>query len=170
MDASNVQHLTVSEPFLRLGSLLAEGPFYRPEDDTLHFVDIIGKLLYRVPLSGSPPPRALSIEDAVGVAGLIEGDNDNYIVAAKRGFALLNQESGELKYLAKVCSDAEQEKILRFNDGAIDCMGRFWAGSMYDFDFSYGGSEPWGVVYRYDPDGSLHRMIEGANIPNGIGW
>ena len=111
MDASNVQRLTVSEPFLRLGSLLAEGPFYRPEDDTLHFVDIIGKLLYRVPLSGSPPPRALSTEDAVGVAGLIEGDNDNYIVAAKRGFALLNQESGELKYLAKVCSDADQEKM-----------------------------------------------------------
>jgi sugar lactone lactonase YvrE len=22
---------------------------------------------------------------------------------------------------------------LRFNDGAIDCMGRFWAGSMYEY-------------------------------------
>jgi sugar lactone lactonase YvrE len=110
MEASNVQRLTVSEPFLRLGSLLAEGPFCRPEDDTLHFVDIIGKLVYCVPLSGSPPPRALSTVDAVGVACLIEGDNANYIVAAKRGFALLNQESGELKYLAKVCSNAEQEK------------------------------------------------------------
>lgn len=110
MELSKVQRLTVSEPFLRLGSLLAEGPFYRPEDDTFHFVDIRGKLLYRVPLSGSPPPRALSTEDMLGVACLIEGDNDNYIVAAKRGFALLNQESGELKYLAKVFSDLEMEK------------------------------------------------------------
>lgn len=25
-----------------------------------------------------------------------------------------------------------------------------------------------GVLYRYDPDGSLHRMIEGLIIPNGI--
>ena len=24
-----------------------------------------------------------------------------------------------------------------------------------------------GVLYRYDPDGSLHRMIEGLIIPNG---
>jgi len=22
---------------------------------------------------------------------------------------------------------------LRFNDGAIDCMGRFWAGSMFEY-------------------------------------
>jgi sugar lactone lactonase YvrE len=110
METSKVQRLTVSEPFLRLGSLLAEGPFYRSEDDTFHFVDIRGKLLYRVPLSGSSPPRALSTEDMLGVACLIEEDNDNYIVAAKRGFALLNQESGALKYLANVFPDAEMEK------------------------------------------------------------
>ena len=24
-----------------------------------------------------------------------------------------------------------------------------------------------GVLYRYDPDGSVHRMIEGVIIPNG---
>ena len=24
-----------------------------------------------------------------------------------------------------------------------------------------------GVLYRYDPDGSVHRMIEGLMIPNG---
>ena len=110
METSKFQRLTVSEPFLRLGSLLAEGPFYRPEDDTLHFVDIRGKLLYSVPLSGATPPRALSTEDVLGVACLIEGDNENYIVAGKRGFALLNQTTGELKYLAKVFPDAAQEK------------------------------------------------------------
>ena len=112
MATPSIQRLTVSEPFLRLGSLLAEGPFYRPEDDTLHFIDIKGKLIWRVPLSGSSPPRALSIEDKLGVACLIEGDEENYIVAAKRGFALVNQESGQLTYLAKVFYDADQEKRL----------------------------------------------------------
>jgi sugar lactone lactonase YvrE len=109
MATSSVQRLTVSEPFLRLGSLLAEGPFYRPEDDTLHFVDIKGKLLHCVPLSGSTPPKALQIEDMLGVACLIEGDNDNYIVAAKKGFGLVNQETGQLTYLSKVFPDAESE-------------------------------------------------------------
>ena len=112
MATQSIQRLAVSEPFLRLGSLLAEGPFYRAEDDTLHFVDIKGKLIWRVPLSGASPPRALCTEDMLGVACLIEGDEKNYIVAAKRGFALVNQESGELKYLAKVFDDADQEKRL----------------------------------------------------------
>jgi sugar lactone lactonase YvrE len=110
MTTPNVQQLTVSEPFLRLGSLLAEGPLYRPEDDTFHFVDIKGKLLYRVPLDGSSPPLALPTNDMLGVACLIEGDDENYIVAAKRGFALVNQESGELTYLAKVFDNADQER------------------------------------------------------------
>ena len=110
MTSQDVQRLTVTKPFLRLGSLLAEGPFYRPEDDTLHFVDIKGKILHRVPLSGSSAPRALSTEDMLGVACLIERDDENYIVAAKRGFALVNQESGELKYLVKVFANADEEK------------------------------------------------------------
>jgi sugar lactone lactonase YvrE len=107
-----VQRLTVSEPFLRLGSLLAEGPFYRPEDDSFHFIDIQRKLLHRVSLSGLPLPRTLSTEEILGVACLIEGDNENYIVAAKKGFALVNQESGDLTYLAKVFPNADQEKRL----------------------------------------------------------
>lgn len=110
MTTQSIQRFTVSEPFLRLESLLAEGPFYRPEDNTLHFVDIKGKLIWRVQLSGASPPRALCTVDMLGVACLIEGDEENYIVAAKRGFALVNQESGELRYLAKVFNDADQEK------------------------------------------------------------
>jgi sugar lactone lactonase YvrE len=109
MANSHLQRLTVSEPFLRLGSLLAEGPFYRPEDDTLHFVDIKGKLLHCIPLSGSTSPKALEIDDMLGVACLIDGDDQNYIVAAKRGFGLVNQTTGKLTYLAKVFPDAESE-------------------------------------------------------------
>jgi len=106
----HVQRLTVSEPFLRFGSVLAEGPLYRPEDDTLHFVDIKGKLVHRVPLSGPAAPKSLSTEDTIGVACLIEDDAEHYIVGAKRGFALLHQESGELTYLAKIFPDPDQEK------------------------------------------------------------
>ena len=69
-------------------------------------------------------------------------------------------------------------------------MGRFWAGSMFEyvyaifcadnsFGYDYKGPEPEGesnflssliegVLFRYDPDGSVHRMIEGLMIPNGI--
>jgi sugar lactone lactonase YvrE len=99
--------------------LLAEGPFYRPEDDTLHFVDIKGKLLHCIPLSGSTSPKALEIDDMLGVACFIDGDDQNYIVAAKRGFGLVNQTTGKLTYLAKVFPDAESELRL-----ALRCVWR----------------------------------------------
>jgi sugar lactone lactonase YvrE len=145
MAAPHVERLTVSEPYLRLGSILAEGPFYRPEDDTLHFVDIKAKLLHCVPLSGSGEAKVLQIDDMLGVACLIENDDKNYIVAAKRGFGLVNQSTGQLTYIAKVFDNEDDElrclrkftklnsNRLRFNDGAIDCMGRFWAGAMFEY-------------------------------------
>jgi sugar lactone lactonase YvrE len=112
MAAPHIQRLTVSEPFLQLGSILAEGPFYRPEDDTLHFVDIKAKLLHCVPLSGSGKAKVLQIDDMLGVACFIENDDENYIVAAKRGFGLVNQTTGKLTYIARVFDNEDDE--LRF--------------------------------------------------------
>lgn len=57
---------------------------------------------------------------------------------------------------------------MRFNDGAVDSRGRFWGGTCNDpkvADWS-----PEGVLFRLDGDKSLHRMIGGATIPNGLGW
>ncbi len=57
---------------------------------------------------------------------------------------------------------------MRFNDGCVDPQGRFWAGTMNDPKVKEPAAE--GVVFRLDPDMSLHRMIEGVTIPNGMGW
>jgi len=56
---------------------------------------------------------------------------------------------------------------MRFNDGAVDCMGRFWAGSMVDNEEMH---KQVGVLYRLDPDGSVHAMESGLGVSNGIGW
>lgn len=57
---------------------------------------------------------------------------------------------------------------MRFNDGAVDSHGRFWAGAMNDPKAQPIGPE--GVLFRLDPDLSLHRMLAPVTIPNGIGW
>lgn len=57
---------------------------------------------------------------------------------------------------------------MRFNDGAVDSHGRFWAGAMNDPKVKKPTAE--GVLFRLDPDLSLHRMLEPVTIPNGIGW
>ena len=57
---------------------------------------------------------------------------------------------------------------MRFNDGAVDSSGRYWAGTMNDPMVTEPTDE--GVVFRLDPDMTLHRVIENVTIPNGIGW
>ena len=57
---------------------------------------------------------------------------------------------------------------MRCNDGAVDSAGRFWVGTMNDPKVQDPIEE--GVLFRLDPDLSLHRMIENVTIPNGIAW
>jgi sugar lactone lactonase YvrE len=54
---------------------------------------------------------------------------------------------------------------MRSNDGACDPAGRFWIGTMAE-DESPGVA----ALYRLDHDGSLHEMLSGVGMSNGIGW
>jgi len=57
---------------------------------------------------------------------------------------------------------------MRFNDGIIDPSGRYWAGTMNDPKVK--SPSPEGVLFRLDPDMSLHRMLTDVTIPNGMGF
>ena len=57
---------------------------------------------------------------------------------------------------------------MRLNDGVVDHEGRYWAGAMNDPKVKEPTDE--GVLFRLDPDLSLHRMIEKVTIPNGMGF
>ena len=57
---------------------------------------------------------------------------------------------------------------MRMNDGAVDSHGRYWAGTMNDPKVQNPSDE--GVLFRLDPDMTLHRVIENVTIPNGLGW
>lgn len=51
------------------------------------------------------------------------------------------------------------------NDGRCDRAGRFWFGSK-----ARDWVKPIGALFRFDPDGSLHKLDEGIQLANGIGW
>ena len=57
---------------------------------------------------------------------------------------------------------------MRLNDGVVDHEGRYWVGAMNDPKVTNPTNE--GVLFRLDPDLSLHRMIEKVTIPNGMGF
>jgi len=63
---------------------------------------------------------------------------------------------------------------MRFNDGAVDCKGRFWAGEMdqeaCQIPLSDQPHPPKGRLWRFDPDGTVTQLLDGAYCSNGIGW
>lgn len=169
---SEIQRWTVDEPYLDIAGTLLEGPFHDAAINELRFVDVWDHRLYRLDLAKGPDSlRVIETDAAIGVTANIadETEKDQLIVGAKHGFARLNQTSGKLSYIAQPWEqDASKQKLMRFNDGAVDSHGRFWAGTMNDPKVQSPQAE--GTLYRLDPDLSLHEMLTPVTIPNGMGW
>lgn len=95
-------------------------------------------------------------------------EDTRILVAAQHGFALLDRHTGSHEYVRRVYSDVESATRMRFNDGAVDSRGRFWAGSCNDHRMMTARDE--GTLFRLDQDLSVHTMVERMTCPNGIGW
>jgi sugar lactone lactonase YvrE len=54
---------------------------------------------------------------------------------------------------------------VRFNDGACDPAGRFWAGTA-----TTDGQAGTGALYRLDADGSVTEVLAGVTESNGLAW
>jgi sugar lactone lactonase YvrE len=144
------------ERMLPVQNRLGEGPRWNMEEQALYWVDIENDAFHRLdPATGEHdrcvvglPVSALGFRAAGGL-----------ILATRDGFAVWEPQTQDLRFLA----DPEAHRPeSRFNDGAVDCMGRFWAGTM--------SADPTSSLYRLDPDGSVHQMETGLTISNGIGW
>lgn len=144
------------EHVLSIGNQLGEGPLWSQDEGKLYWVDIMDGNVHRM-TPGQDDLETFSLGQPVGALGFRE--RGGFIAALKNGFHFWDSVTGQLQFL----TDPEAEKPhVRFNDGAVDRKGRFWAGTMDDNGNS--------ALYRYDPDGSLHVMQTGVTCSNGIGW
>ncbi|KAJ5632462.1 hypothetical protein N7490_008801 [Penicillium lividum] len=170
---SEIQKWTVNEPYIDIAGTLLEGPYHDVANNEFRFVDIWDHKLYRLDLDKGPESlKTIDTATAIGVtANIANAEADQLIVGAKLGFARLNRTTGELSYIREAWGEDDgpgKAEIMRFNDGAVDSHGRFWAGAMNDPKIKSPGPE--GILFRLDPDLSLHRMLAPVTIPNGIGW
>jgi sugar lactone lactonase YvrE len=138
---------------------LGEGPRWDARGQRLLWVDIMRGRVHAL-RPAQHACRNVEVGRPVGaVAGAADG---GLILAAAGGFARLDWDSGHVEPLVPVEADRPQN---RFNDGSCDAAGRFWAGTMA-LDERPGA----GALYRLDPDGTVHTMLTGVTISNGIDW
>ena len=77
------------------------------------------------------------------------------------GDVLFLAADGTLTHLGELWTDPG----VRMNEGSCDPDGRFYCGSMA-YDKRPGAA----TLYRLDPDGSVHVVLEGVTISNGLDW
>ena len=138
-------------------AFLGEGPVWDGRIGRLAWVDILEGRLHLTAHDGGT--RTIQLPGAVGC--LVPRASGGWVVALADGFWSVS-EAGVAERLVDVQSDRPD---LRFNDGKCDPAGRFWAGTMA-LDHRAGA----GSLYRLDPDLSVHRMVDGVAISNGIDW
>ncbi|CDK38875.1 SMP-30/gluconolactonase/LRE family protein [Halorubrum sp. AJ67] len=133
-----------------------EGPLWHPAERRLYWVDIPAGVLYRYdPETGE---NAVAYEtDGVPIGGYtIESDG-----------ALLLFTHGAVERFVPGESDTETVLTVdaagRFNDVIADPEGRVFAGTMPT-------EGTLGDLYRIDTDGSARVVVEGLDIPNGMGF
>jgi len=137
---------------------LGEGPAWDERSGTLAWVDISRHLVQfydpRTKASSRVDvgkPVSAALPRAAGGSVLLRGD----------GLATLSIDGRVDEVLALPPSASK----VRTNDGNCDSAGRLWVGTM-GLNCERGA----GALYRVDGDWSVHRMLEGVTISNGIDW
>jgi sugar lactone lactonase YvrE len=137
-------------------ALLGEGAVWDDREGVLLWVDIDGQKLHKLRPNGAD--EEMPIGEKIGCVMARKGAG--VILGVKRGVALMDQWRGPIRLVA---SPEKEKPDNRMNHGTCDSAGRFWVGTM---------SPPSGhaALFRYDPDGSIHTMLSGVTISNGIGF
>ncbi|MEO6040344.1 MAG: SMP-30/gluconolactonase/LRE family protein [Croceibacterium sp.] len=140
---------------------VGEGPVWDVAEQALYFIDIVGQAVHRFdPVSEQT--RSWQVGQIIGSMALRE--RGGAIVALKDGVHTLDLGTGATELLAAARHIHPRAQM---NDGKVDRRGRFVVGSG---DSVIGDCQPYGTLYRLDPDHSLHELDHAIAISNGPCW
>lgn len=146
------------------GAELGERPVWDHLRSCLLWVDInAGRLHRHRPGGGDEIVLELASggrPTAIGAAAPRRGGG--YVLAAADGFRLAGPDG---RPEGDPLVPAGMNASIRFNDGACDPAGRFWAGTV-----AYDRRAGAGALYRLDPDGAITTVLDGITESNGLGW
>ncbi len=135
-----------------------EGPLWH--QGRFYYVDIEGhKVICLNP--GTEEEQVWKVGERVGT--VVPRASGGLVIAGDSGFRILNTTDGS------ITSIVDPEAHLpnnRFNEGKCDPSGRFWAGTMH----LEKPRQATGALYRLDADHSVHKLVDGITVSNGIVW
>jgi D-xylono/L-arabinono-1,4-lactonase len=137
---------------------LGEGPLWHPAERRVYWSDITAGHLYRYSPETGQHERCFSGAQVGGFT--VQADGSLLLFMERGAIARWDPASGELKTLVEEIPEVRDS---RFNDVAADPAGRVFCGTM-------GMPNRTGRLYRLDADGSLHIVLGGVGISNGIGF
>lgn len=148
-----------AEPIVKQRAVLGEGALWYGPQRVLYWVDIMRqKVFIYNPATGEN--KDYDVGSHVGT--VVPRKGGGLMLALQNGFASLDLESSEVRYVGKVEADLPEN---RFNDGKCDPAGRFWAGTM-----NYDCVDCAGSLYVMETDHSVRKAIDGVTISNGLVW
>lgn len=124
----------------------------------LCWVDMLRGDLLRLDAASADVQR-IHVSDVL--AAVRPRSNGGVIAAVARGFALSDSVEGPWELLPELWHDTS----VRMNEGACDPSGAFWSGSM-----AYNQRRGAGCLYRLLPDRTVHTMLSGVTVSNGLDW
>jgi sugar lactone lactonase YvrE len=133
-----------------------EGPVWSERWGGLRWVDMFAGDVLSLGRDGTVTRRHVG-EIAAAVRPRRRG---GAVLGVERGFALEDPD-GAVEALPGLWTD----RGVRMNEGGCDPDGRFYCGSM-----AYARTPGAASLYRLDPDLSVHVVLEGVTISNGIEW
>ncbi|WP_168201234.1 SMP-30/gluconolactonase/LRE family protein [Qingshengfaniella alkalisoli] len=136
--------------------LIGDNPCF--DDERLFWIDILGPSLYRLDRAGEEPVCLNQTEVAGALLRLGPG---RMLLAQQTRLALLDG-SGNETWQRRVSG---LPPGFRYNDGALDPVGRIWLGAM---DMAVSRST--GLLHRYDDLDASPISLPGFSLPNGISF
>jgi sugar lactone lactonase YvrE len=135
-----------------------EGPFWDARGERLLFVDLLAGAVLAMDAGGFVTRHPVGSSVAAVVRSRSGG---GFVFATEHGFSLASDDLASLEALPDVFDDP----AVRMNDGGCDPQGRFYCGTM-----AYAETPGAGSLYRLDADRSVHTVLEGVTISNGLQW
>ena len=142
---------------------LGESPFWHPVEQSLYWVDIHGKCIYRANGYTGDTERWDLPETPGCIAPAASG---GLVIALRNTVYRASQWKAPLERIHCFEHDAH---TTRFNDGKCDPHGRFWAGTMYE-----PRDQALGQLFSLEAcaggDVIIQTMADGATVANGLAW